>query len=220
MRTYRPGILRGLTSLIALLALAACGGGGGDSPPPLTPVVYTGSIVPAVVTATNASQLTADVIGSEDASSTIVGAATVTGAAGQDRTGGAVDLALRLNRSLRDTVLRLNDAKRVAPAAQVNQTEPCDNGVGSIPPSGPERRNPHRNVEVTLTMPHRRRHLERTGDTHRARVQLRLSQGIPSDSTLSFVRLTIVGLASVSMPPIRAPGSGLRHELGDGHDEP
>ncbi len=42
MRTYRPGILRGLTSLIALLALAACGGGGGDSPPPLTPVVYTG----------------------------------------------------------------------------------------------------------------------------------------------------------------------------------
>ncbi len=195
MRTYQFGAFRGLSSLLALVLLSACGGGGGDSPPSLTPVVYTGSTAPALVTAANASQLTADVIGSEDASSTIVGAANVTGAAGQDRPDGAVDLALRLNRSLRDTVLRLNDAKRVALALQVDQTEPCDNGVGSIRTAGTLN---DATFTGTLTVTFSNCLID--GDTLNGPATLRVDafsfafpQGIPSDSTFSFVRLTIRG---------------------------
>lgn len=195
MRTYRLGDVRGPATLIAVLLLAACGGGGGDSPPPLTPVVYTGTTAAAVVTAANASQLTVDVIGSEDASSTIVGAATVTGAAGQDRSGGAVDLPRRLNRSLRDTVLHLNDAQRVAPAAQVDQTEPCDNGVGSVRITGTLN-----DATFTGTLAVTFSNCLIDGDTLNGPATLRVDafsfafpQGIPSDSTLSFVRLTIRG---------------------------
>jgi len=194
MRTYRLGTIRGLSSLVALLLVAACGGGGGEAPS-TGPVVYTGSTAPAVVRAANASTLAADVVGSEETASTILGVSIESSDATKNRGSGALDLALRLNRSFRDIVLRLNNAQQVASAVQVNQTEACDNGVGSMRTTGTLN---DANFTGTLTISFNNCLID--GNTLDGTATLRVDafsfvfpQGIPVDSTLTFTRLAIRG---------------------------
>ena len=122
LRPVGPVLARALTALPVLLLLAACGGGGGGPPPGPGSVVYAGNTNPAVVTATNASALTANVVGSNDTATTILGLSTESSSATQNSGGGLALLGRNLNRGLRDTVLRVNAAQRVAAAAQVDAT--------------------------------------------------------------------------------------------------
>ena len=130
MRTYWLGIARGLSSLAILLLSAACGGGGGGGggggP---APVVYGGNTGAATVSPTSASKLTANVVGSNDTATIILGVSIESGDATQDVGSGAMDLALRLNRTLRDTVVRAEQARssqRAVTAALVSGV--CQSG--------------------------------------------------------------------------------------------
>ncbi len=141
MRIHRLGDLHGLASLVVLLLLVACGGGGGDGGGGAgpTPLIYTGNISAAVVTTTNASKLTDNVIGDSDAAGMIGGVSVESGDATQDPGSGLMNLAQRLNRTLRGTAIRAlqaNSAQRLAPALQVNDVEPCENDMGSVRTSG------------------------------------------------------------------------------------
>lgn len=199
MRSYKPRSLRGLAALSATLLLGACGGGGGDgdaNPGPVPPT-WPGNPSAAIVSASNASQITAGVVGSDDTSSTILGAAAESGTDtdARARASGAVDLALRLKRGLRGAIRQLDQTQRLATAVQVNQTDPCDNGVGSVRTSGILN-----DATLTGTLSINFDGCLIGGQTLNGPATLRVDafsfafpQGIPSDSTLSFTRLTIRG---------------------------
>ena len=190
------GIAGKPSSLVVLLLLVACGGGGGGGGGDGTsPVVYAGNTNPAVVTAANASKLAAGVVGSDETASTILGISVESSDATKNRGSGVMDLALRLNRGFRGTVLRMSDAQRVAPAAQIEHTEPCDNGMGSTRTSGTLS-----DVNFTGTLTITFSNCLVDGVTLNGQATMRvdafsfaLPQGIPEDSTLSFARLTIRG---------------------------
>lgn len=195
LRPVGPVLARALTALPVLLLLAACGGGGGGPPPGPGSVVYAGNTNPAVVTATNASALTANVVGSNDTATTILGLSTESSSATQNSGGGLALLGRNLNRGLRDTVLRVNAAQRVAAAAQVDQTEPCDGGMGSVRTSGTLS-----DVNFTGTLAVSFNSCLIGGLTLSGQATLRVDefsfafpQGIPADSTLGFSVLTIRG---------------------------
>lgn len=136
MRTYWLGIARGFSLPAVLLLLAACGGGGGGSS---NGVVYAGNSSPATVTTANASKLTANVVGNNDTAAIIIGFSTESGDATQELGSGAMDIALRLNRSFRETVVRAEQARSsqraVTAAIPVNETDLCAGG-GSTHASG------------------------------------------------------------------------------------
>jgi uncharacterized repeat protein (TIGR01451 family) len=95
-------------------------------------VTYSGNTSAAVVSVTNASALTANVVGGD--SGAVTGA--VAAAGDTEATRGRIDLAQRLSRRMREsTHLAGPDAKALA-GLQVNQTDPCDNGVGSVHTTG------------------------------------------------------------------------------------
>jgi hypothetical protein len=97
------------------------GGGGGD-----TPLSYTGKTTPAVITTTNAAQLTAN----------IVGGATPTGAlssvAPGSEAGGAKELDRRLIRAIRARPSLLRSGSRRLTSDPFDQTETCDGGMGTV----------------------------------------------------------------------------------------
>jgi hypothetical protein len=219
MGIFSSGVARRMIALPALLLLVSCGGGGGGGSGGGTssdPVAYAGNSSPAVITTTNASTLTANVIGGGDTATTILGVSGASiegGDATQERSSGVIDLARRLNHGLRDTLLRLNDAQRVAAAVQIDDTEPCDNGVGSVRRSGTLS-----DATLTGTLMVSFNGCLTDGVTLNGSATLRVDefsfafpQGIPSDSTLSFARLTIMG-AGISLDA----GGSLRLQLNFG----
>jgi hypothetical protein len=111
-------------ALLTLAALAACGGGsssgGGTSTGPL---VYTGNTSPALITTTNAGQITANVLGSGGTSSLLLSASTPAD--------GVTSLGRRLNRSVRRSPLPSGTARPLALAVAIDRTEPCEDG-GSV----------------------------------------------------------------------------------------
>jgi uncharacterized repeat protein (TIGR01451 family) len=129
----KPGsLLRCATGLsfCAMVLLGGCGGGGGDGGGGGggTPVSYSGNTSAAVVSTTNASALTVNVVGG-DTGTGVLGAASVSGSV--EAAEGRLEIARRLSRAARGTVqLPAPDAK-VATAFQVDETVPCDNGVGT-----------------------------------------------------------------------------------------
>ena len=192
MRTNRLGFARGLLSLFVLLLLVACGGGGGGGGGP-APVVYAGNTNAAAIAPANASQLTANVFGNEDAASIILGVSSESSDATQDRGSGAMDVSIRLNRFFRETVVRVeraSSAQRAARAVTVNQTIPCDSG--SVHTSG----TLNDNGTGTLSMSFNDC---RIGDgTLNGPATVRvdavdMSSFVPTDLTVSFVRLTLRG---------------------------
>ena len=123
----------------AVLLLAGCGGGGGGGGGAVggsTPVTYTGNSNAAVVSATNASALVTNVFGSSDTAVIIGGVAIEGGNAATRRSLGAMDIARRLNRNVNDIVSRASLAGRVGSAAVINQSDPCDGGIGAVQTSG------------------------------------------------------------------------------------
>lgn len=183
----------------ALLLLAACGGGGGsDGGPPLPPPPdYTGNTNAAVVTAANASKLTANVIGSGNTAGIIGGVSTEGGDATQDQGSGAMHLAQRLNRYVREIAVhagRTSSALRpVAGVIPIEQTDPCFGGNGSMRISGTLADSGTGTLAVsfndcliypvTVNGP-------ATMRVDAAQVTLSI---VPTDSTLSFSVLTLRG---------------------------
>jgi hypothetical protein len=122
-----------------LAALVGCGGGGDGSDEPVPPI-YIGSTSQAAITTTNASELTANVVTSDDSATTILGASSVSGGATRNQGSGLINVVQRLSRILRDTVLspdQASSARRpVTAAIPVDQTDLCDGGSGSVRTSG------------------------------------------------------------------------------------
>jgi uncharacterized repeat protein (TIGR01451 family) len=190
----RPGFARGFLSLVALLLLVACGGGGGDGGGGAGAIVWDGNSDPAVVTAANASKLTADVIGSEQTASTILGASISSSDTVRDLRSGVVDLGLRLNRSLREAAVRAekaNSARRAAQSAiPIDQTDSCDSG--SMRMSGTLSDNGTGTLSVAFN------DCRIGADTVSGSATLRVDVFdfgffAPTDFTISFTRLTLRG---------------------------
>ena len=192
------------TALIPICSLAALGifgcggggggGGGGTTAAPPEPVVYAGITNPAVITASNATKLAANVLGSHDAAQIINGPLSVGGYTAAPSSSGLADLTRRLNRDFRETLLRQRQggpAQRLIPAAiPVDDTTLCDSGSvhtsGSLSDSG----------TGTLAVSYDACRVG--GETLNGPATLRvdvfdLFNLIPTDLTVSFVRLTLRG---------------------------
>jgi hypothetical protein len=185
----------------ALLLLAACGGGGGGGGSgggSSSPVVYGGNTNAAVVTTANASKLTASVIGSEETVTTILGVSAEGSDAAQNHSSGLTDLTRRLSRDFRDIAVRGKRAsatQQVVPAVlvPVNETEPCDGNVGSVTTTGTID-----NMTGTGTLTATFIGCLIGGITLNGPATLRvdafdLGFFVPTDFTISFVRLTLRG---------------------------
>ena len=188
--------MRGLATLIALLVLAACGGGGGGGSSGPTPLVYTGSTSPAVITATNASKLAADVVGNGDTASTILGISIESSDATRNRGSGVIDLALRLNRNIRDTLLRAGQAsaaqRPVNAVIPVDETVSCDGNNGSVRTSG----TLNDDSTGTLTVSFNNCLIDSVTLSGSATLRVDAVASpfpAPTDFTLSFTRLTLRG---------------------------
>lgn len=222
MRTNRPGLVRGLSSLVVLLLLVACGGGGGGGSGGgagggSSPVVYAGNTNPAVVTAANASELTANVIGSGDTAGIIGGISIENGDATRNRGSGVMALALRLNRNVHDTLVRAQQAsstQRAAPGLiQIEQTDPCDSGSGSVRVFGTLTDSGTGTLQVSFN------NCLSEGVALSGAATLRVDAAqvtftvFPTDFTLSFSRLTLRG-TGVSVDA----GGSLHTLLGNGNN--
>jgi hypothetical protein len=185
---------------LMLATLAGCGGGGGggDGGTPLPPPpVYSGNTNAAVVTAANASKLTADVIGSGNTTGIVGGVSTQGGDATQGRGSGMVQLVQRLNRYVRDTAVRagqVSATQRIMSAViPIGQTDPCDGGFGSISLSGTLADDGTGTLAVNFN------NCLIDGVTVNGPATLRVDAAqvtlnvFPTDSTLSFPVLTLRG---------------------------
>jgi len=176
----------------AAFLLAACGGGGGDGDGGAQPVVYTGNTGAAIITPLNASKLVANLLGSEQASTTIVGSNGESGQAAQSASPGADRLSLWVNRRVREH-LQSASGSRVSPQAAVDETAPCDNGVGSVRTTGTLSNTTYTGT-LTIVFSGCLVDTSTLDGTGTLRVDaFDLGLGVPTDSTLTFVRLTMRG---------------------------
>jgi len=213
MWKYRLGTARRLSSLTVLLLLTACGGGGGGGDGGPAPVAYSGNTSAATVTPTNASKLTANVVGGNETATVILGVSIENGDAAQDLGGGVMDLGLRLNRNFRDVVVRAQRSSAAQQAARgvipIDETEPCD-GTGSVRTSGTLADNGTGTLSVNFN------NCFLDGLTLNGPATLRVDAFdlgflIPTDFTMSFSRLTLRGVG-VSVDT----GGSLRAQLNIG----
>jgi hypothetical protein len=119
-----------------LLFLAGCGGGGGGGGGGgnLPALVYSGSSSQATVTTTNASRLAANVLGSADTANIIAGISTEGSGSERATSGGLAGVARTLNHATRRALA--GGLRPVAPGVTINETDPCENGVGSVRTTG------------------------------------------------------------------------------------
>lgn len=180
---------------LGLLLLAGCGGGGGggggDTQGGIT---YVGNTNPAVITATNASRLVANIVGSGDASGVIVGPAVATASISQGARDSSSQSGLvhRLNTYQHETLTRARgrpSGSRVSVAAiLVDDTVPCDGG--SIRYSGTLNDNGTGTLTVTYS------DCRSGDDTLNGVATLRIDAFdltflVSTDSTFSFSILTL-----------------------------
>lgn len=130
-------ILVCITAGLVLATLAACGGGGGGggSGGGTSAVVYSGNSSAAAVTTTNASTITANVVGSDDASAIIGGISVESSNVTQNQGTGPAELARRLSQGFREVVSRTNlkgSTQQVVTAGFIDDTQPCDLGNGTV----------------------------------------------------------------------------------------
>jgi hypothetical protein len=176
-------------SAVMLFLLAGCGGGGGGGGGGgVTALTYSGNTNQAAVMGTNASKLTADVLGSGEAAALLGGASIQGDGSTSDARGGASDVARRLGKTSRETLVRV---KRVtaapgvkAGAIPVNETVPCDSGFfqvsGELSDSG----------TGALTVTYNNCRLG--DDTANGQGEFRVDVFL-IDLTISFVRVSITG---------------------------
>jgi len=183
-----------LLFLTSLLALSSCGGGGGGSSLP-SPLVYGGNTSPAIITATNASKLAANVMGSDDTATTVLGVSVVRDDTIQNQSNGLIDITQRLNHNFRDIAVlaaQASSAQRAVAAVIVDDTEPCDGGNGSTHTSGTLNDN-----DLTGTLEMIFDHCLIDGITVNGPVTIQVeafdSVFGPTNFTINFVRLTLRG---------------------------
>jgi len=177
-----------------LAALAGCGGGGdgggggGGEPAPLP---YVGSTSQAAITTTDASKLTANVIAGGDSATAILGVSIESGGATQSQGSGLMGVALRLSRTLRDTVASAeqgSSSPRAVDGALVDGV--CESG--SISTTG------QLNADGTGTVTVSFDNCLANGVTVSGPATLRvdhfeMAMDMPTDFTLSFTRLSLRG---------------------------
>jgi hypothetical protein len=126
----------GWSSRVLLLLLTACGGGGGEGGGALPALTYSGSTSQATVSTTNASRLTANILGSGDAAGIIGGASLEGGSSPSEAGGGVLSSTRRLARISRDTLVRVHQAtvagRPVAGVIPIDETVLCDSGSARI----------------------------------------------------------------------------------------
>jgi|CXWL01.1.fsa_nt_gi hypothetical protein len=185
---------------LGLLLLAGCGGGGnggggGGGGDTQGGIIYVGNTNPAVITATNASRLVANIVGSGDASGVIAGPAVATASISQGARDSSSQSGLvhRLNTYQHETLTRVRgrpSGSRVSAAAiLVDDTVPCDDG-GSIRYSGTLNDNGTGTLTVTYS------DCRSGDDTLNGVATLRidafdLTFPVSTDSTFSFSILTL-----------------------------
>lgn len=187
----------GATMLVAGM-LTACGGGGGGGGGVSVdgaegggggggttgPVTYAGNTSPAIVTTSNAAQLTANLLGSGNSSSAVSSLAS-----SADSRDGQADIARRLNRAVRQTVVRSSAMRNPGSAIAVDETVPCDSG--SVRYSGSLNDDGTGTLSVSYVGC-------RTGDsTLNGAATMRVDAYVAgfgfTDYTMSFDRLTLLG---------------------------
>lgn len=177
--------------LFAASTLVACGGGGGGGGG-VEPVVYTGNTSAAVISPLNASKLVGNLMGSQATAATIVEPTGGGAATGQRRALDAAMLVPRLQSSLRARVLPLGAPRAWPQAVQIDETAPCDNGVGFIRTAGTL--SDAYTGTVTMTFGGC---LSGTttldGEATLTISAFNMGWGMPTDVSLSFARLTIRG---------------------------
>jgi hypothetical protein len=129
---------------VAAAALASCGGGGGGGDGGggggTGPVQYSGNTSAAVITTTNAAQLTSNAVGGNDV-------ATATSAVspnrGSDADRGARELGRQVVRAVRGTATQSRgaDGESAFTSIPIDNTEPCAGGgsvrlFGDLSPAG------------------------------------------------------------------------------------
>lgn len=199
MKPYRLGISVLVCSLLTLF-LSACGGGGGSGVSEPASVTYTANASAAIISATNASDITANVTGSSDVTGSgelpaiIAGVSVAESEAARQPGNGIANVAFRINVILSSTDLPRRQASGAGPMAsgvvQVDQTEACDSGqmhlVGTLNDAG----------TGALTLSYN--DCRMGDDTLSGQATLRvdafdLSLSLPTDSTFSFPRLSLRG---------------------------
>ena len=179
-------------STVFLVACGGGGGGGGGGADTVQPVVYTGNGGAAIVTPLNASKLVANLLGSEEAATTIVGPNGTSGEAAQSAGSRADRVSLWLGRRVRERS-QAAPGERVSPQDTVDETVPCDDGVGSIHTTG-TLSNTNYTGTLTLVFSGCLVDTSTLDGTATLRVDaFDVGFGVPTDSTLSFVRLTLRG---------------------------
>ena len=142
MESNRSSALRGLLMatvyLLGLFGIVASGGGGGGSDSDSTGISYTGNTDPAVITPFNATRLVENVVvGQVILGSSSGGAARIDTSTDSLSQGiGLIQVPGRLALTLRHTIQASPQfASRsfgVAARTEVDETQSCDNSVGSI----------------------------------------------------------------------------------------
>jgi len=183
--------------IVAAAALSGCGGGGdggGNAPAPPPPLVYVGNTSPAVISASNAVKLVANLIGNNDAGSIVIGIAIAERDTTQGRGAEIADLTRRLNRLFRETLLQqrgVGPAQRLLPAViPIDDTVACDSGsvrtFGTLADNG----------TGTLSVSYNDCRIGNETLSGPATLRIDafdLPNLIPTDLTVSFVRLTLRG---------------------------
>ena len=132
------------TAALVLGVLTGCGGGGGDGGSGGgggggAPLAYSGNTSPAVITTSNAAQLTGNVVGGGDVSAATSG---LTGGTAADAGQGALDVGRRLNRSVRAIhAKRADGSPQLRSAIPIDDTSACTGGgtvrtVGTLSDGG------------------------------------------------------------------------------------
>lgn len=160
-------LLRWSASAASAAVLVACGGGGGGEP--VQPVRYTGSTAPAVVSPTNAAALLACMPSTPATAIDVVG-------------GGAAPVATGRARPLA--------ARATVQAVEVDETEACDNGVGTLRTRG---QIDETRLTGTLTLTFSGCLMGSKTFDGSATLRIDAYDGRPTDFTLGFDRLSIRG---------------------------
>ncbi|MFN2644135.1 MAG: hypothetical protein ABR570_04025 [Burkholderiales bacterium] len=195
MRNVRRNAVFASTVTVLICFVAACGGGGGGGGSADTGLTYSGNINAAVITTSNASQITADVMGGNAASavSSLSGVAVSGTSPGPSLSPSLASFGQRVLQASRSAELVTRGATSSARAgASVDETVACDDGgsihvVGSVNDS-----------TLTGTITATFNSCRTGGDMLNGQASLRVDafdtgHGIIIDATLAFLRATFIG---------------------------
>jgi hypothetical protein len=179
----------GAFGVLAILASGGGGGGGGGG----SAGGYTGNTSAATITTTNAATLINDVMGTSDPTGGIAAASARQSTSGGQSLSSTRALAKRLETIYQTTISQTRAAgERAMPAFDVDETDPCDSGQGTIHYTGTINNDGTGTVSATYT------NCLLDGLTHNGQATLTvtvfdLTFLVPTDFTFTISLLTITG---------------------------